>query len=137
MTDTEDPTDADDAAFLWMQVANHVARGRFTPEEGVARLQGLVKTHPEDREWLLEEIETIRQQFGLDVADVVHDSQASYWEKLRAVIEALLEERLDHERSLELLERIADQHPEHLERTRTLINDIGNSELRRYLDPDD
>lgn len=121
----------------WLQIANGVARGRLAPEEGAARLAALAEAHPEDREWLEDEVEMIRRHFGLDVAEIVRKGEGSYWDKLRRVIDALLDDRLDHERALELLTLIDSQHPEHTEETFKLISGIGESPLRRILDTDD
>lgn len=121
----------------WLQIANGVARGRLAPEEGVARLEALAEAHPEDREWLEDEVEMIRRHFGLDVAESVRKGEGSYWDKLRRVIDALLDERLDHERALELLALIDSQHPEHAEETFKLISGIKESPLRRILDTND
>jgi hypothetical protein len=121
----------------WWQIANGVARGRLAPEEGVARLEALVEAHPEDREWLEDEVQMIRRHFGLDVAESVRKGEGSYWDKLRRVIDALLGERLDHERALELFTLIDTQHPEHAEETFKLISGIKESPLRRILDTDD
>jgi hypothetical protein len=121
----------------WLQIANGVARGRLAPEEGAARLAALAQAHPEDREWLEDEVEMIRRHFGLDVAEFVRKGEDGYWTKLRRVIDALLDDRLDHERALELLRLIDSQHPEHTEETFKLISGISESPLRRILDTDD
>jgi hypothetical protein len=73
----------------------------------------------------------------LNVAEIVRDDQPSYWDKLGAVIQALLDERLDHERALELLEQIDRDYPEQNEQTANLIEGIAASPLRRYLNPND
>ena len=138
MSETELPTDVQEITFQWLQIANGVAKGRLAPEEGVTMLKRLAKeAHPEDREWLQDEIETIRRQFGLDVAEQIQDGQGDYWDKLRMVIEALLDERLDHERALALLGAIDAQHPEQTEQTTKLIAGIADSPLRRLLRSDD
>ena len=79
----------------------------------------------------------IRQQFGLNVAESIREGQGSYWEKLRSVIEALLDERLDHDRALELLKLIDADHPEHAEQTARLMSGIADSPLRWFLGMDD
>ncbi len=137
MAEAETPTDVQEVAFKWMQIANAVAQGRLTPEDGVNRLEALAEENPEDRDWLRDEIETIRQQFGLDVADSIRSGEGSYWDKLGSVMQALLDERLDHERALELLRLIDADHPEYAEQTAKLIDGIADSPLRRYLDMDD
>lgn len=137
MAEAETPTDVEEVTFQWIQIANAVAQGRLTPEEGVAGLQALAEQYPADRDWLQDEIETIRQQFALDVADSIRDSQSSYWDKLGAVMQALLDERLDHKRALELLGIIDADHPEHSGQTAKLIDGIADSPLRRYLEMDD
>jgi hypothetical protein len=137
MAEADSPTGAEGITFQWIQIANAVAQGRLPPEEGVARLQALANEHPEDQEWLRDEIETIQQQFGLDVVNSIRDGQGSYWDKVGAVMQALLQERLDHTRALELLHVIDADHPEHAEQTAKLIDDIGNSPLRWYLETDD
>lgn len=138
MAETELPTDVQEITFQWLQIANGVAKGRLAPEEGVTMLKRLAEeAHPEDREWLQDEIETIRRQFGLDVAEQIQDGQGDYWDKLRLVIEALLDERLDHERALALLGAIDAQHPEQTEQTTKLIAGIADSPLRRLLRSDD
>ncbi len=137
MAESNSPIGAEGITFQWIRIANAVAQGRITPEEGVAQLQVLAKEHPEDQEWLQDEIETIQQQFGLDVVNSVREGQGSYWDKVGAVMQALLQERLDHIRALELLRIIDADHPEHTEQTTSLIDDIGNSPLRWYLETDD
>jgi hypothetical protein len=137
MAEADTPTDIEEITFQWIQVARAVARGRLTPEEGISRLQALADEHPADRDWLQDEIETIRQQFGLDVAESIRGGQGSYWDQIGALMEALLDERLDHERALELLRVIDAGHPEHSDQTAKLIEGIAASPLRRYLDTDD
>jgi hypothetical protein len=137
MVQGKNPAEGTDVAFLWMQIASGVARGRLTPEEGVARLRELAQAHPADREWLQEEMETIRTQFGLDVTEAVRAGQGGYWGKLLAVIEALLSDRMEHARALDLLRSIDAQYPEHTERTTRLIADITDSGLRRFLNDED
>jgi hypothetical protein len=137
MAKEKTPTDVQEVALKWMQIARAVARGRQTPEQGVRRLEALAEAFPEDRAWLEDEIGTIRYQFGLDVAESIRDGQYSYWDKLGAVMQALLKERLDHERALGLLEQIDKDYPEQNEQTAKLIEGIAASPLRRYLDPDD
>ena len=137
MTEAKTPTDVQEIALEWMQIARAVAWGRLTPEEGVGQLRALADTSPEDRVWLEDEIETIRHRFGLDVAENIRDDRHSYWDKLGAVMQALLDERLHHERALELLEQIDRDYPEQNEQTAKLIEGIAASPLRRYLDPDD
>ena len=137
MAESEAPKDVHGVTFEWMQITQAVARGRLAPEEGVSKLQALAETNPADRDWLQAEIETIRQQFGLNVAKRVRDDQGSYWEKLRSVIEALLDERLDHDRALDLLKLIDADHPEHAEQTARLMSGIADSPLRRFLGMDD
>ena len=126
--------DPEGVVFEWMRITQAVARGRLAPDEGVARLRTLAEAHPADRCWLQDEIETIRRQFGLDVTQSVHSGPGSYWDKLRAVIEALLDERLDHDTALELLQRIQTDHPEHAEQIARLIEGIAASPLRQLLD---
>ena len=137
MAEAETPTDVQGITFKWMQIAQAVARGRLASEEGVIMLQALAEAHPADRDWLQDEIETIRRQFGLDVAKSIRDGQGSYWEKLHSVIDALLDERLDHQRALELLRLIDADHPEHTEQTARLVSDIADSPLRQFLEMDD
>ncbi len=138
MSETELPTDVQEITFQWLQIANGVAKGRLAPEEGVALLETLAaEALPEDREWLQDEIETIRRQFGLDVAEQIRAGEGDYWEQLRLVLEALLDERLDHERALDLLGAIDAQHPEQAEQTAKLIAGIADSPLRKLLSPDD
>ena len=79
----------------------------------------------------------LRRQFGLDVAERVNDGQYAYWDKLRLVIEALLDERLDHDRALALLQAIDAQHPEHSAETSKLLDGIADSPLRQLLKSDD
>jgi hypothetical protein len=136
MAKAEVPADVQEITFQWMQIASGVAQGRLAPEQGVTMLQALAEDHPDDREWLQEEIETIRRQFGLDIAENISDGQGDYWEKLRLVIEALLDERLDHERALALLQTIDTQHPEHTAETSRLLEGIADSPLRRLLKSD-
>lgn len=137
MAETETPTDVEEVTFKWMQIANAVAQGRLVPEQGIAKLQALAEAHPADNDWLQDEIETIRRQFGLDVAERIRDGQGNYWDKLRSVIDALLDDRLDHDRALELLTAIDAQHPEHAEQTAKLISGIADSPLRQLLQMDD
>jgi hypothetical protein len=129
--------DVEQVTVQWLRIANGVARGRLTPEEGAARLEALAEAHPEDREWLEDEVEMIRRYFALDVAESIRGGEGSYWDKLRQVIDALLDERLDHDRALELLTLIDNQHPEQTEETFRLISGIQESPLRRLLDRDD
>jgi hypothetical protein len=136
MAETGIPTDVQDVTHHWMRIANALARGQLAPEDGVARLRTLAEEYPEDREWLDEEIEIIRRQFALDVIESVQGGQGSYWEKLRLVIQALLSERLDHDRALELLKSIDAGYPEHAAHTAKLIEGISQSPLRRYLEKD-
>lgn len=133
----EAKTEEIEVTLQWMQIASGVAQGLIAPEEGVAMLKALVETHPADRDWLQEEIATIRYQFGLDIADQIRDGGSSYWDKLLLVVEGILDERLVHTRALELLALIDTQHPEHAEGTSTLISDIEDSPLRRFLEMDD
>jgi hypothetical protein len=137
MAEAELPVDVQEITFQWMQIASGVAQGRLAPEQGVTLLQALAEAHPEDREWLQDEIETIRRQFGLDVAERISAGRGAYWEKLRLVIEALLDERLDHERALALLQAIDAQHPEHTAETSKLLDGIADSPLRQLLKRDD
>jgi len=138
MSETELPTDVQEITFQWLQIANGVAKGRLAPEEGVAMLRRLAEEAlPEDREWLQDEIDTIRRQFGLDVTEQVGEGRGDYWEKLHLVLEALLDERLDHERALALLGAIDAQHPEQTEQTAKLIAGIADSPLRKLLNSDD
>jgi len=131
MAKTETPTDVQDVTSQWLEIANAVAQGRLSPENGVARLQGLAENHPEDRDWLDEEIDIIRRQFALDVIESVRAGREGYWPKLRLVIGALLDERLDHDQALELLKLIDLDHPEHAEHTARLIDGIADSPLRQ------
>ena len=126
-------TEAQEVTFEWIQIASGVAQGLLDPEEGAAMLQALAEAHPADYEWLQEEVETIRRQFGLDIVDYVHHSQGSYWDKLRSVIMGLLDERLDHVHALALLREIDAQHPEQTEQTGSLIEGIENSPLYQFL----
>jgi len=137
MAETEIPADVRTVTLQWMQIANGVARGQLAPEQGVALLQALAEAHPADGPWLQDEIETIRRQFGLDVSERIHAGQGSYWDKLRSVLDALLDERMDHERALSLLALIDAQHPEQTEQTTKLITGIENSPLRQLFDSDD
>lgn len=137
MAKAKTPDDMEGITFKWMQIANAVAQGRMAPEEGMAKLQALATAHPDDRDWLEEEAETIRRQFGLDVAERIYAGHGSYWDKLRAVINALLDDRLDHERALELLASIDSQHPEHNDQTARLVSGISDSPLRRMSQKDD
>jgi thioesterase domain-containing protein len=137
MAEAENQTEVREVVFEWLQIASGVAQGLLAPEEGVAMLQALAEAHPADRDWLQEEVGTIRHQFGLDIADLIRNGESSYWDKLRLVIKALLDERMDHELALALLRTIDAQHPEHAEQTAALINGIENSPLRRLLDMDD
>jgi hypothetical protein len=137
MTEEETPTDVQDTAFKWLKIANAVARGRLAPEEGVARLEALAEAHPADRDWLQDEIDTVRRQFGLDVADSIRCGRGSYWDKVGSVMQALLDDRLDPERALQLLRLIDVAHPEQTEQTTKLIDGIAESPLRRYLELDD
>jgi hypothetical protein len=136
MTEAEIPIEVEEITSKWMHIANAVAYGRLDPEEGVARLQDLAQANPADRDWLQDEIETIRRQFGLDVAERIHKGQGDYWDQLRAVIDALLDDRLDHDRALSLLEFIDAQHPEHTDNTQRLISGVANSPLRRMVGTD-
>jgi hypothetical protein len=135
--DIDVDVDVEQVTVQWLQIANGVARGRLAPEEGAARLAALAEAHPEDREWLEDEVEMIRRYFALDVAERIHNGEGSYWDKLRQVVDALLDERLDHNRALELLTLIDAQHPEQTEETFKLISGIQESPLRRMLDTDD
>jgi hypothetical protein len=137
MAKAKTPTDVQEVALKWMQIARAVAWGRLTPEEGVRQLEALAEVYPADRVWLEDEIGTIRRQFGLDVAESIRGGKHSYWDKLGSVMQALLDERLHHERALELLEQIDGDYPEHNEQTAKLIEGIAASPLRRYLAPDD
>ena len=137
MTETETPADVQDVTVQWMRIANAVARGQITPEDGVSRLSALAEESPEDREWLDEEIDIIRRNFALDVVESVRGGQGSYWDKLRLVIEALLNDHLDHDRALTLLRVIDKDHPEHAEHTARLIDGIADSPMRAYLREDD
>jgi hypothetical protein len=137
MAEAETSTEVQDVAFKWMQIAKAVARGGMEPEEGIEELEALAEAHPTDRQWLLDEIETIRVQFGLDVTESIRDDRGTYWDKLGAVMQALLDERLDHKRALELLRHIDARHPEHKEQTAKLVDGIAESPLRRYLDSED
>lgn len=121
-------------AMQWFQIAKGVAQGQLTPEEGVAALHALAMSFPDDRDWLQEEIETIRWQFGLDVAEAIQEGRGSYWEKIRLILTALLDERLDHARALHLLSLVAEQHPDQAEQTARLIEGLDNSPLRHLLD---
>lgn len=129
--------DVEPVTVQWLQIASGVARGRLAPAEGAARLEALAEAHPDDREWLEDEIEMIRRYFALDVAESICNGEGSYWDKLRRVIAALLDERLDHDRALELLTLIDTQHPEQTEETFRLISGIQKSPLRRLLDRND
>lgn len=133
MAEAKTQTDVQEVAFEWLQIASGVAQGLLAPEEGVVGLQALAEAYPADRDWLQEEAETIQRQFGLDVAERIHNGEGSYWAKLRLVILALLDERMDHERALTLLRTIDVQHPEHAEETARLIDGIENSPLYQYL----
>lgn len=126
-----------EVTFEWIQIASGVAQGLLEPEEGAAMLQALAEAHPADYEWLQEEVETIRHQFGLDIADYVHHGQGSYWDKLRVVIMGLLDERLDHKNALALLRTIDAQHPAQTEQTTALIEGIESSPLYQFLKTED
>jgi len=128
---------AQDVAIQWFQIAKGVAQGQLTPEEGVGGLRTLADAFPQDSDWLYEEIETIRHQFGLDVIERIQADEGVYWEKIRWVVTALLDERLDHARTLTLLSLINTQHPEHDEKTARLMQGLQDSPLRHYLDPKD
>jgi hypothetical protein len=123
-----------EVAFEWLRIASGVAQGLLAPEEGVVMLQALAEACPADCDWLREEIQTMRRQFGLDVADAIRNKQGSYWDKLLSVVETLLDERIDHARALELLAVIDEQHPEHTEQTLALISDIVDSPLYQFLE---
>jgi hypothetical protein len=137
MAAAEDQIGIQEATFEWLQIVSGVAQGLLAPEEGITMLQALAEAHPADRDWLLEEAETIRRQFGLDVADRIRAGEGGYWDKLLSVVEALLDERMEHERALELLALIDEQHPEHTEQTNALLSDIEDSPLRRFLEMND
>jgi hypothetical protein len=137
MAEERIPTDIQTVTLKWMRIANGVARGHLGPEEGIAMLQALAEENPEDRDWLQDEIETIWHQFGLDVAEKIRNGQGSYWDKLRLVLNALLDERMDYNRTLDLLMLIDAQHPQHTEQTSKLINGIEDSPLRHFLETDD
>ncbi len=117
----------------WIRIASAVAEGLLGPEDGAVMLQALAEAHPADYDWLQEEVETIRHQFGLDIVDHIHHGQGSYWAKLRLVVTGLLDERLDHEHALELLRSIDAQYPEQTEQTTLLIEGIENSPLYQFL----
>lgn len=134
MAEEEASPDVQEVTFKWMQIAQAIARGRMSPEDGVARLNALAEAHPKDRDWLTDEADTIRRHFGLDVAESIRAGQGNYWDKLRSLVDALLDERMDHERALELLHLINSDHPEHTEQTSKLINGIADSPLRQILD---
>jgi hypothetical protein len=131
MAETETPTDVEDVTLQWLKIANAVAWGRLSPEEGVAELSGLADAHPANRDWLDEEIEIIERQFALDVVRSVRGGQEGYWDKLRLVIRALLDERLDHDQALKLLKLIDLNHPEYSAHTARLIDGIAASPLRQ------
>ncbi len=137
MAGAETQTGVQEVAFEWLRIASGVAQGLYAPDEGVAMLQALAQAHPAERAWLQEEAETIRHQFGLDVADLFQPGVGSYWDKLCSVIDALLDERLDHGRALALLRTLEDQHPEHAEQTAALIDGIEHSPMRQYLEMED
>jgi hypothetical protein len=137
MAQEETQTVIQEVAFEWLRIASGVAQGLLAPEEGVVMLQALADACPADCDWLQEEIKTLRYQFGLDIADAIRNKQGSYWDKLLSVVEALLDERIDHAHALELLAVIDDQHPEHTQQTTTLISDIVDSPLRQFLKIDD
>ena len=137
MAQKETQTEVQEVAFEWLRIASEVAQGLLAPEEGIAMLQALAEACPTDRDWLEEETETIRYQFGLNIADAIQAGEGSYWDKLLSVVEALLDERIDHERALGLLALIDAQHPDHTEQTAALISDIADSPLRQFLDMDD
>jgi hypothetical protein len=130
-------TEVQQVTLEWLRIASGVAQGLLEPEEGAAMIQALAEAHPADYEWLQEEAETIRHQFGLDIADYVYHGQGSYWEKLRAVINGLLDERLDHEHTLTLLREIDARYPEHTRQTGALIEGIENSPLYQFLTMED
>ena len=137
MAEAESQTEVQTVTLEWMQITNGVAQGSLAPEEGIAALQALAEAHPAERDWLQAEAEMIRCQFGLDIATRIREGAGSYWDKLLSVIEALLDEHLDHERALVLLETIHAQHPEHTETTAALISNIKDSPLRQFLEMDD
>lgn len=134
MAETGTPTDVHDVTSQWLQIARAVARGLLSPKDAVARLRGLAEEHPGDRDWLDEEIDIIQRQFALDVVESVRDGQEGYWDELRLVIRALLDERLDNDQALELLKLIDLNHPEHAEHTARLIDGIAESPLRQGID---
>lgn len=136
MSEPHTPTEVQNVVVQWFQIARGVAQGQLTPEEGVAGLQALIELYPEDRDWLQEEVETIWRQFGLDVVDYIQTGQGTYWEKVRRIVTALIDERLEHSRALALLEQLDAQHPEFHDNTTRLIEGIGTSPLRRLLDMD-
>jgi hypothetical protein len=133
MVGKEPQIEIQEVTLEWIRIASAVAEGLLGPEDGAVMLQALAEAHPADYDWLLEEVETIRRQFGLDIADYVHNGQGSYWAKLRLVVTGLLDERLDHEHALELLRVIDGQHPEQTKQTTVLIEGIENSPLYQFL----
>ena len=137
MAEAETPAGEQTVTSEWMRIGSRVAEGLLTPEDGIAALQALAEAHPDDRDWLQEEVEMIQHRFGLDIVARICAGSDGYWDKLLSVIEALLDERLDHKRALALLETIDTQHPEHAENTAALKSDIENSPLRQLLAMDD
>jgi hypothetical protein len=137
MAEAENSAGEQTVTSEWMRIGSSVAEGVLTPQDGIAALQALAEAHPDDRDWLQEEMEMIRHRFGLDIADLICDGTGGYWDKLLSVIEALLDERLDHKLALALLETINTQHPEYAEDTTALKSDIENSPLRQLLTMDD
>ncbi len=136
MTDQHDeedvqevPAEAIEAPAGWLTVVGAVMDGRLEPHEGIARLQALQVECPPDAEWLQERIETIRWTYGLDVEAVIADPARDYWEKVLAVSEALLEERVMPAQAVQYLQRVGEQFPEQRTHVQRVIEDIRQSPL--------
>ena len=125
--------DTKDVTLEWMRITSSVAHGELSPVTGAAMLQKLSDASPSDSEWLKLEMETIRRQFGLDIDEKIYDDTGTYWSKLNQIIEALLDERLEHDHALSLLEVLNVQYPTHSKRTSGLIDEIRSSPLYQIL----
>jgi hypothetical protein len=134
MTHHDDVSPDNEAAAGWLAIAGAVADGRLAPEEGIARLRALQAQHPDDAEWLEEEVTTIRWTFGMDIEDIVAGDTHSYWDKVLSVTEGLLEERVTPSQAVDLLERVRAQFPEQQAHVQKLIEDIAQSPLWQLMD---
>jgi hypothetical protein len=135
MSDEEFSPD-NEATAAWLAVAGAVADGRVSPQDGITQLRALQAQHPDDAEWLEEEIDTIRWTFGMDVEDLVARDEPSYWDKVLSVTEGLLEERITPSQALALLQRVRERYPEHLAHVQKLIDDITQSPLWQLMEAD-